>query len=80
VLRFELDILHPRERRQPPMPNSTSPLIEQPPAPCVTRCSRPSRLTVSRRRSRPPTPVKLNVTLRKTSSRGSARGGEWSQR
>ena len=29
VLRFGLDILHPRERRPPRMPNSTSPLIEQ---------------------------------------------------
>ncbi len=29
VLRFGLDILHPRERRPARMPNSTSPLIEQ---------------------------------------------------
>ena len=29
VLRYGLDILHPRERRPPRMPNSTSPLIEQ---------------------------------------------------
>lgn len=29
VLRSGLDILHPRERRPPRMPNSTSPLIEQ---------------------------------------------------
>jgi len=29
VLRYGLDILHPRERRRPRMPNSTSPLIEQ---------------------------------------------------
>ncbi len=29
VLRYGLDILHPRERRPPRMPNSTSPLVEQ---------------------------------------------------
>ncbi len=29
VHRFGLDILHPRERRRPRMPNATSPLIEQ---------------------------------------------------
>lgn len=29
MLRYGLDILHPRERRPPRMPNSTSPLIEQ---------------------------------------------------
>ena len=29
VRRYGLDILHPRERRRPRMPNSTSPLVEQ---------------------------------------------------
>jgi transposase InsO family protein len=29
VLRYGLDILHPRERRRPRMPNATSPLVEQ---------------------------------------------------